>query len=55
MRQRIDQILAQHTGQPLERVAKDTDRDFIMRADEAKEYGVVDAVLTRRQALSAAS
>ena len=55
MRNRIDQILAEHTGQSLEKVSKDTDRDFIMRAEEAKEYGIVDHVITRRQLLSAAS
>jgi ATP-dependent Clp protease protease subunit len=55
MRNRIDQILAEHTGQPIEKVGKDTDRDFIMRAEEAKAYGIVDHVLTRRHPLSAAS
>src|SRR2546423_9369618 len=55
MRNRIDQILAEHTGQTLEKVSKDTDRDFIMRADESQTYGIVDHVITRRQALSAAS
>jgi ATP-dependent Clp protease protease subunit len=55
MRNRIDQILAEHTGQSVEKVSKDTDRDFIMRADEAKVYGIVDDVFTRRQSLAAAS
>jgi ATP-dependent Clp protease protease subunit len=55
MRKRIDQILAEHTNQSIEKVSKDTDRDFIMRADEAKEYGIVDHVITRRQPLAAAS
>jgi ATP-dependent Clp protease protease subunit len=45
-RQTLNQILAEHTGQPLERIAKDTDRDFYMSAAEAKEYGVVDEILT---------
>jgi len=44
-KQRINEILAFHTGQPIEKVEKDTDRDFIMTAEEAKEYGVIDEVL----------
>ena len=46
LRERINELLAQHTGQPLEKVAKDTDRDFFMSADEALKYGVVDEVIT---------
>ena len=49
MRETLDGILAHHTGQSLERVAKDTDRDFIMSGQEAKEYGIVDEVLTNRE------
>ena len=45
VRQRLDEILAQHTQQPLEKVAKDTERDYFMSAGEAKEYGVVDRVI----------
>jgi len=45
----LDQLIAQHTGQPLERVAKDTDRDFILTATEAIEYGVIDEVITSRK------
>lgn len=44
-RDRLNEILAQQTGQPIERVAKDADRDFFMSADEAMEYGVIDEVL----------
>lgn len=44
----LDQILAGHTGQPLERISKDTDRDFYMSAGEAKEYGLVDEILTKQ-------
>ena len=55
MRKKIDEILAEHTGQTIEKVGHDTDRDFIMRADEAKTYGVVDHVIVRRQALAAAA
>ena len=45
----LNQILAEHTGQPIERIAKDTDRDFYMTAEEAKEYGVVDDILTKHK------
>lgn len=54
MREQTNKILAQHTGQELEKVAKDTDRDFWMMASEAVEYGVIDKVLTR-QTLTAVS
>jgi ATP-dependent Clp protease protease subunit len=43
----LNQILAHHTSQPIERIAKDTDRDFYMTAEEAKQYGVVDDILTK--------
>ena len=42
MRELLDEIMAHHTGQPVDKVAHDTDRDFIMSAVEAKEYGIVD-------------
>ncbi|HEX3336608.1 MAG TPA: ATP-dependent Clp protease proteolytic subunit, partial [Jatrophihabitans sp.] len=48
MRETLDEILAYHTGQTIEKVAKDTDRDFIMSAEEAKVYGLVDDVITNR-------
>ena len=48
-RQLLDQLISQHTGQPLEKVGKDTDRDFILTAEEALEYGVVDEVITSRK------
>ena len=44
----LNQILAAHSGQPIERIAKDTDRDFYMNAEEAKAYGVVDDILTKQ-------
>ena len=44
----LNKILAHHTGQPLERIEKDTDRDFFMSATEAKNYGLVDQVITSR-------
>jgi ATP-dependent Clp protease, protease subunit len=49
-RRLLDEILALHTGQTLEKVSKDTDRDFIMTADEAKAYGIVDEIITTREA-----
>ena len=49
MRETLDEILAHHTGQTVEKVASDTDRDFIMGANEAKEYGIVDEVITNRE------
>jgi ATP-dependent Clp protease, protease subunit len=48
LRARLEQVLAHHTGQPLERIAKDTDRDYILGATEAVEYGMVDEVLEPR-------
>ena len=52
LRQRVDEILAHHTGQPISKVAGDTDRDFILGAAEAREYGLVDDVLTSRRGLT---
>jgi ATP-dependent Clp protease protease subunit len=48
-RKLLEELIASHTGQPLEKVAKDTDRDYILTADEAVEYGVVDEVITSRK------
>jgi len=48
LRRLLDSIIAQHTGQTEERVGKDTDRDFILTADEAKVYGVIDEIITGR-------
>ena len=45
MREKINELLAKHTGQVLEKIQKDTDRDYFMSAEEAKEYGIVDEVL----------
>jgi ATP-dependent Clp protease protease subunit len=45
IRQRLDHIIAGHTGQDYERVRKDTERDYFMSADEAKDYGIVDRVI----------
>ncbi|MBI3317358.1 MAG: ATP-dependent Clp endopeptidase proteolytic subunit ClpP [Candidatus Omnitrophica bacterium] len=52
MREQLNKILAQHTNQPLERIEKDTDRDYFMAASEAKTYGIVDEVITNRSELS---
>ena len=51
-RERLNQILADHTGQPLDKIQRDTERDFFMSASEAVEYGVIDDVLTSRAALA---
>ena len=48
VRRRLDEIIAKHTGQPLEKVAKDTERDYFMSAEEAKEYNIVDRVIEHR-------
>jgi ATP-dependent Clp protease protease subunit len=49
MRTLLEEILAHHTGQPLERIHKDTDRDFILSASEAKDYGIIDEVISIRE------
>jgi ATP-dependent Clp protease, protease subunit len=48
IRQRLNEILARHTGQTLDRIHRDTDRDFILTGDAAKEYGIIDQVITER-------
>lgn len=48
-RQTLNQLLAKHTGQPLEKVERDTERDKFMSAEEAKEYGIIDEVITVRK------
>ncbi|HVN95732.1 MAG TPA: ATP-dependent Clp endopeptidase proteolytic subunit ClpP [Syntrophorhabdaceae bacterium] len=48
MRQEINKILEKHTGQPLEKVAKDTERDYFMSAEQAIEYGIIDQILEKR-------
>ncbi len=49
IRDKINRILSERTGQPLEKIERDTDRDFFMSAEEAKEYGIVDEVMFRRK------
>jgi ATP-dependent Clp protease protease subunit len=48
LRERLNKILAKHTGQPLERIATDTERDFFMSGEEAQQYGLVDRVIEHR-------
>ncbi len=49
MRELLEELLARHTGQTIEKIHADTDRDFIMSAEEALEYGIIDEVITDRQ------
>lgn len=49
LREELNGILAQHTGQPLERIEKDTDRDYFMSGDEAKAYGLIDEVIVTQK------
>ena len=55
MREQLNEILSKHTGQNIEKVSSDTERDFWMTADEAHGYGVVDSILTRRELAAVAS
>lgn len=48
IRETLNQILADHTGQPVERISQDTDRDFFISAQDAKEYGIIDDILVHR-------
>lgn len=48
LRKRMDELLAENTGQDLEKVSNDTDRDYFMSAEEAKEYGLIDRILDKR-------
>jgi ATP-dependent Clp protease protease subunit len=48
MRDLMEEMLAHHTGQPLERIHVDTDRDFVLEAEAALEYGIIDEVITAR-------
>ena len=50
LKQRLNELLADHTGQPLERIAEDTERDFFMSAAEAADYGLIDTVISRDNA-----
>jgi ATP-dependent Clp protease protease subunit len=46
LRRRLDEIIAHHSGQDIEKVRQDTERDYFMSSDEAKEYGIIDRVIT---------
>ena len=48
MRKRLNEILCNHTGQPIERIGEDTERDYIMSAEQSREYGIIDAVIEKR-------
>jgi ATP-dependent Clp protease protease subunit len=54
-RRLLDEILALHTGQPVDKISKDSDRDFIMTAEEAKAYGIVDEIITSRSEMEEAA
>jgi ATP-dependent Clp protease protease subunit len=47
IRQRLNEIMANHCNQPLDRIEQDTERDYFMSGDEAKEYGLIDEVISR--------
>jgi ATP-dependent Clp protease protease subunit len=49
MREQLNQILAKHTGRPLEEILRDTDRNYFMSADESKAYGIVDEIIEKRK------
>jgi len=49
IKKRLNDILAERTGQPIDKISNDTERDFFMSADEAKEYGLIDEVMSKRK------
>jgi len=53
MRDMLNEMLATDTGQPIDKIQRDTDRDFIMSADEARDYGLIDEVISSREAVDA--
>ena len=55
MRELLEQILAHHTGQPIEKIHTDTDRDFVLEAQDALEYGIIDTVISSREAVDVSS
>ncbi len=48
VKRRLEEIIAEHSGQPLERVSKDMERDYFMTPEQAREYGIIDRVLAHR-------
>jgi ATP-dependent Clp protease protease subunit len=53
LREQLNKIMADHTGQPIERIARDVERDFFMNAEQAREYGVIDQIVARRSGSAA--
>lgn len=53
LREQLNKIMSEHTGQPIERIARDVERDFFMNAEQAKEYGVIDQIVTQRSGSAA--
>jgi ATP-dependent Clp protease protease subunit len=53
LRRRLNEMMSKHTGQPLENIERDTDRDNFMSAEEARDYGIIDRVLSSRAELGA--
>jgi ATP-dependent Clp protease protease subunit len=51
MKDRLNEILSAHTGQPIEKISEDTERDFFMSADQSREYGIIDRVVADRSEL----
>jgi ATP-dependent Clp protease protease subunit len=49
MRSTINKILSKHTGQPVERIERDVERDYIMNPDQAKEYGMIDEIIFKHR------
>jgi len=49
IREELNKILARHTGQPIEKIREDTERDYFLSAEEAKEYGIIDEIVARRE------
>ena len=49
LKEKLNQLFSHHTGQPIEKIAKDTDRDFFMSPEEAKKYGIIDEIITIRK------
>ena len=49
MRQVLNELLAKHTGQPLEKITRDVERDFIMTAQQAKDYGIIDDIIVKHR------
>jgi ATP-dependent Clp protease protease subunit len=49
IKERLNEILAKHTGQPIDRIAKDTDRNYFLSVEEAKEYGLIDEIIVKKK------